>query len=1167
MNPPGGRSPQRTGRLAQALARSLAGASLLVLGHGAVVPPDPSDEEAPPPDPQKGDGSLPRPTFASPPITGVSRPKLAAPRRFDAAARARRLAAVLSPALAPGMAGARSRLIEKPGPAPALPPVAPDSPLTPALLAAPPTGPAFAPERLVPVASDAAAPAADPVAMAALASMPSLGAAPAAGKPAPATPSLTIPVRAEPDVPVASRASAAPVPALSPAKEAPGLAGDIPRPAFGGPAVQSGALPEPAFGPAPAVAKPAFATPRPEPRAGGLAGQGATGPPPAQLAGGDGSLAGAGAAVTLSSDDELILQIETQAGETGDTLVGYGTRAGVYLPLGGLARFLEVGIAISDEGQYASGWVIDEKHTLVINLREGTMLLGGKPVPLARGDAVAFEGELYLRADRLPALFPLTLTVNQRAQTVAIRTLQPFPFEQRFEREKAREKLAGRGTGGEAPKWPREATPWAALSFPVTDVETRLVSDSALGPRAETDLRLAGDLAFMTARVFASTSSIYGLTAARVELGRQDPDARLLGPLRASAFSFGDVSTANLPMGLRGTAGRGATLTNGALSQVSVFDKVDFRGELPNGNEVELYRNNTLIASTRTPVNGRYEFLQVPVDFGLNVFRLVFYGPQGQRREEVRRISVGDGRLGKGEFTYTVGAAQKDINLLGVRQPNFLPGPDYGHWRASAQVQYGVSTQLTATASAAWFETGGGARTLLSGGLRAGLGGMAVKLDAGFETAVRGGGAGQALELGLGGKLAGFSYALTHAEYRGHFSDEVRAFTADDLTRATEANVTGTVDLGWLHRNLTLPVSARFRRIAFADGHVQTDGSVASSLPVAGTILSSRLEYASSAIPGTNTFRGLTGSFDLATLGRSRTRYRATLDYGLLPRARINAASFEVDHAFDDDTRLRAGIGRTFVGSQTTFALSGLRQFRSFSLAFAGNYTVPSKIYDVQLRLGVSFGRNPLTGRLFTARPGLAGQGAIAIRAFEDADGNRRYGPGERLLPKVEFGNGVQNGTTGTDGTAFIGAIGDGVRTTIRLDTDTLPDIDLAPVTPAIEVVPRAGRIHVSDFAIVALSEIEGTARFAGPSGRERGVSGLVLLLHDVATGRQVARIRTESDGFFSFEAVRPGKYRIDLDPGQAQSLRLRKTSENEITIGARHSLVRQAVQVTAEAR
>lgn len=1202
--------PQAAGqrsRRARRLAGALAGASVLVLGEALFAPAGPAEEAIPPLFPKPGRGKLPQPHFGGKRADRTTKARRKAQRRLAERRLAKAsLASQPGEPLAtaeplpgpPGMTGSRSRLIERAAGPPLLPvlddaaqgamPVAEPLPL-PAFAADSPL-PAISPGAAdFPALSDIAVPAegtADSVAATAAEAFsptdpaPTPAPAPTIAAPTPAPVRLeraVAPVKAEPDLPRAVLA-AQPKPAPAPADTTAGnpagrrvlALAKLPRPDFGrpvsaspAPAPPSKPLPVPDFGKVAPSPAPAFAQSAKVPVAARAA---ATAVPAAAFAGQgldrDGGVGGTGA--IFSGDDELILQIETGDGTTSDTVIGYGTRAGTYLPLGALARFLEVGIAISDDGHYASGWVLDEKRTLVINLREGTLMLAGKPLPLARGDAAAFEGELYLKAERFAALFPLTLTVNPRAQTIAIKTLERFPYEQRFEREKAREKLSGRGGGAGAAKWPREKTPWVALSFPLADVEARVVSDNALGPRTETDLRLAGDLAFMTARVFASTSSVYGLTAARIEMGRQDPDARLLGPLRATAFAFGDVSTAALPLGLRGTSGRGGTLTNAALAQASVFDTLDFRGELPNGNEVELYRNNTLIGSTRTPVNGQYEFLQVPVDYGLNVFRLVFYGPQGQRREEVRRLSVGDGRLGKDELNYTVGVAQKDINLLNVRLPNFLPGPDFGKWRASAQVLYGLSTQLTASASGAWFETDAGNRALVSGGLRAGLGGLALKLDAGYETrATPATGSGEALEAGVGGKLLGFSFALTHAEYRGRFSDEVRAFTADSLRRASELTVAGTLDLGWLHRSLMLPLSGRFRRIAFADGHIQTDGSLASSLPAFGTILSSRLEYSSSALPGTNTFRGLTGSFDLATLGHSRTRYHASLDFGLLPSARLNAASFDIDHAIDDHTTIKAGIQRTFAGKQTTVGLSGYRQFRNFTLAFSSNYTVPSRAYDVQLRLGFSFGRNPLTGRLFTARPGLAGQGAIAIRAYEDSNGNRAYDQGEPVLPKVAFGNGVQTGETDANGIVFIGGLGDAAKTSIRLDTDTLPDIALAPVTNGIEVVPRAGRIHVSDFAIVALSEIEGIARFAGPGQGQRGVSGLVLLLRDAGTGKQVARVRSEADGFFYFEQVRPGSYRIDLDSGQAQSLHLLMLEAQTIHIGSKSAVQRREITIS----
>lgn len=288
--------------------------------------------------------------------------------------------------------------------------------------------------------------------------------------------------------------------------------------------------------------------------------------------------------------------------------------------------------------------------------------MGGQDKVLAPRDAQAVDGELYLRGDLFGQIMPVDLKVDLRSQVVGVRTRQPFPFEQRAAREAARDMLAARGGARAGPTYDREASPYRLLDYPLVDVEARAVSDVARGARGEMDIRLAGDLGYMTGQAYLSSTTREGAVAARLSLGRRDPEAGLLGPLEATGFEIGDVTTDALSLGLRGIAGRGLAISNTPLERVSVFDRIDLRGELPDGYEAELYRNNTLIGSTRVAVNGRYEFLQVPVEFGLNIMRVVLYGPQGQRRENVRRITVGDGRLGAGTLQYSFSLAQKDVN-------------------------------------------------------------------------------------------------------------------------------------------------------------------------------------------------------------------------------------------------------------------------------------------------------------------------------------------------------------------------------------------------------------------------------------------------------------------------------------------------------------------------
>ena len=867
-----------------------------------------------------------------------------------------------------------------------------------------------------------------------------------------------------------------------------------------------------------------------------------------------------GLAPVFNYDDELILEITTPHQEMTDSITAHASRTAVYLPLGAVARFLDLPIAISDDGHYASGWFLDEKRQMRLNVREGKLTVNGKNITLTKTDAVAFDGELYLRLEKFAEIFPIEVKLDMRAQQVIIKTLEPFPYEQRLAREAARDRVAGRLNASGQHHFPREETPYKGLTVPLGDVELRAMTDPAQHARTEADLRLAGDVLWMSGRVFLSASSVQGLSAAHIELGRRDPDAQLLGPLHATDFEMGDVSTNAMPIGIRSVAGRGVSLTNAPLEHTSIFDTINLTGDLPQGYEVELYRNNNLIASTRTPVNGQYQFLAVAVDYGLNVFRLVFYGPQGQRREEVRRISVGDGRLSKGQLIYAVDAAQKDTSLINVHLPNYSPLPDAGSWRGSAQIRYGLTAGVTVNAGAGIYQSLGGQEQWLTyAGLRTGLGGAALKLDVAAEQ-----GGGMAASVGIGGRLAGVSYVLSHNEYGNGFTDEVRVYSAQPLRRADQADLTATLHLGSGDHRLSVPMSASVSRIEYATGEVDTTAALRQSLAFSRFLATNELDYTSTSIPGSAATTRTTGTFDLSSLSGSRTHLRAGLGYTVGPHLAISSAEVAVDSAIDERTLLKAGILHAMTNNLTTLSFSASRRFSRFTLAADTSFAVPTNAFTASLRLNFSFGQNPLTGKMFAAPVGLASGGAVAVRAYRDENGNHQYDPGEEVLKDVEFSTGSRFAHTDAHGVAFLGGMGDGTRASYKMDTESLPDIALAPYSDGVEIVPRAGRIHVSQFGVVALSDIEGSATYLA-DGAARGVSGLTLWIVDGA-GKHVARARSEADGFFLFEQLRPGQYSLIIDPAQAAALHIHLTTPQAITIGAKNDVIRLKIQIASDA-
>jgi len=862
---------------------------------------------------------------------------------------------------------------------------------------------------------------------------------------------------------------------------------------------------------------------------------------------------------TLSADDELILEIRTQHREMTDTLTAHGLRGGVYLPMSDVARFLDLPISVSDDGHYANGWYLSPLRTVSINLRAGTVTLAGKESPVNKADFAAYDGELWIKAERLSEILPIKLTTDLRAQSVVVKTLEPFPFEQKLDRENARAKLANAGGHTPAPVFERQETPYVLYDVPISEVELRATGAQGIAPHIEGDFRADGDLLFMTARTFVSLSSSSGLIAARAELGRRDPEAKLLGPLHATEFEMGDVATETMPVGLRGVAGRGFALTNEPLEHASVFETMDFRGDLSSGFEVELYRNDVLIGSTRDAVNGQYEFLKVPVEFGLNVFRLVFYGPQGQRREEVRRISVGDGRLAKGVFTYTMFAVQKDKSVINVTAPGFAPTLDYGAWREGVSMQYGLASAVTVVGSGALYQSGGSEHWLASAGLRTGLGGWAAKFDAAI-----GSGGGTALEVGVAGRFAGTSIVAIHADYSHGFVDEVRSPSGLPLTSMTEFDLSKTLHIGLR----TMPLSFSWQHLTYANGQTTDTASFRQTFTVGRVLAANVINYTDNASPGVAATHLTTGTFDLATFAGSHTQYRAEVAYSLGAHPVVTSIGGEVARDIDARTTLRASLTQTFSNhqtaiGQTTIGLSATRKFGPLALSFDSTYTAPSRNYAFTLRLGFSFGRNPLNGRMFVARPGLSSSGAVAVRAFDDLNGDDERDPDEAMIGKVGFFTGSQHVLSNAAGDAVMTGIGDGTRTVVKIDGATLPDISMAASRPGVELIARPGRIPIVQFAIQRLSDIEGTAVYAS-GAKKRGVAGLVLYLID-AKGHRVARVRSESDGFMMMEQIRPGDYTLEIAPDQAKRLKIKLVSDQHIHVGHHGKLVRLKIVVAPE--
>lgn len=194
--------------------------------------------------------------------------------------------------------------------------------------------------------------------------------------------------------------------------------------------------------------------------------------------------------------------------------------------------------------------------------------------------------------------------------------------------------------------------------------------------------------------VFGDNTNNHYNPRARLTAGRTFLDEP--NKLNLVKFEAGDVTGFNSTLFNNSTSGRGAYASSFKDLVLSADKTIDLNGPLSDGWQVELYQNGQLVGFRQNGVAGRYQFANVPVSYGLNVFKLVFYGPFGEVVTEEREYYSGTSPVKRGEFGYTANAYQRDRYLFEQNEP-FTNESDKG--TVDYTGYYGLSDEISLIAA------------------------------------------------------------------------------------------------------------------------------------------------------------------------------------------------------------------------------------------------------------------------------------------------------------------------------------------------------------------------------------------------------------------------------------------------------------------------------------
>jgi len=825
--------------------------------------------------------------------------------------------------------------------------------------------------------------------------------------------------------------------------------------------------------------------------------------------------------VQLDPQAFLLLEATLDGTPLDTEIIGYQYEDTAYLALRDVVDALDFPINVDADQGIAGGWFISETRSFEVNIPQRQVMLGDARQSLAADSAVVFENELYAKAEALQAWFPLEVEVNIRQLRVDFIPQEPLPIQARMARRQRQ--VSGRRPGYAEPELPPLKNPRGILgersfSARATLSTVRSDQDAAADRRVTYSTLSRGDLAWMDSSLFlGGNARIAGrgdsdyLNQARLNLSRSRMTS---APLAIHHVEVGDLLSGG--GGDRGILVRGGAINRTVYGQYE-FDSILLQGEKLPGWDVELYHNGTLIRFQTIGEDGRFEFPDVQLYLGENRFEYIFYGPAGEEAHERFVHYVGPGMIGAGKLNYQVAVSQVNRSVFNLAESG--SGEADGELRINSNASLGLTQWLSANASVQSTPSGGERIQTYRGGLRASLGAVSTSANYShtpigqdsFNTLVQTRFWDTRLRLG-------YTHFLTVGLNASERPDDPQQFRSTFGMNASPFDVPITF-------NISHNESLRSRRTVADLGVTARLGQYRLNNSLSGSRSADRDD------DSVFVERSLSGNVGLYTRLRLWT-FRTSTSYLLVPEREINSVSMTADLNVARDLSMNFRTTRSLRSARTTYSSALNWRFEELMLSPRILYSGEERFSGI-LSVSFSFAHQPRRWGFELDRSSLTGTGHVASRVFVDQNNDGQFDAEDEPLPEVRV-YAVQvrrEALTGQDGQAFVTRLPAYRPTDIAVDVATLPDINLTPTHPGHSITPRPGDWVKFDFPVIRTGSLEGYVLTRPEDGEDtQGLGRILVELVEQDTQELIARQRSAFDGYFYFEGIPPGNYRLVLD-------------------------------------
>ncbi|MEP4059609.1 carboxypeptidase-like regulatory domain-containing protein, partial [Parasphingorhabdus sp.] len=771
----------------------------------------------------------------------------------------------------------------------------------------------------------------------------------------------------------------------------------------------------------------------------------------------------------------------------------------------------------------ATGWIFSENQTLTIDRDSDMVQKVNSRKKLQYGQIHDVPEGWCVNVKSLSDWFDVQFIPDLSNALLTIESDSRLPFERALERKEQAAKIRPQKQF-DLSGLPQSSEPYKFWRTPSVDavVSAGGLRDKQSGQKYDLryELYASGEVgkASFDARLSSDDNGIP--ESLRLRAYRTDPKGGLLGPLKATHFALGDVSTFSTPLVSQSVAGRGALVTNRPVERPDSFDRTSFRGELPIGWDAELYRNGQLLAFAENRTDGRYEFIDVPLLYGQNRFEVVLYGPQGQIRRDTKSIPVGLDSIPPRKTYYWAGVHEAGADL--IQLGNLVPIRQAG-WRGGVGVERGLNAKTSVAASLFSLQIDGIRHDYLEGSVRRAVGPALVELSASSDL-----GSGMAFRGQLLGQL-GNSYITAESIFaRG-------GFISDQVEKNVESRHSLAIDQGFKIGSKLVPVHIDAQYETRSDGRDSLDITGRLSFNLRRLSLTGELNWEKrfSDIGPDPPDRLEARLLANGRIGKVRLRGEAV--YRLAPEKRFERVDLIGEWRAGERSDWRAELGYDAGLDRGRAGIGIIRRFDRFAVTATAEAATDGSV-AAGLNLAFSLGPDPRNGKFRLSSNKLAnnGQALAIVYHDENRDGIRQ--PGEALAKNVELtaGQSVALNATDENGSAIIDNLQPFRAVLIGIDSSSLPNPYVQPALPGIVITPRPGVAVTVELPLVSAGEVEGTLMRRGGGS----IAGVGMELVNVE-GRVVRETQTEFDGFFLFDGVPYGNYTVRIAKLSAQAIKV----------------------------